>query len=51
MEHERIQRTSSWSPTFTKREPALVKPASTVQKQTAPAPSPETPGTYTNFIK
>jgi hypothetical protein len=36
MEHERIQRTSSWSPTSQKREPALVEPALTVPKQTAP---------------
>jgi tetratricopeptide (TPR) repeat protein len=50
MEHERIQRTSSWSPTFTKRDPASVEPDSTVQKQTAPTPSPETPGTYTSPV-
>jgi hypothetical protein len=47
MEHERIQRTSSWRPTFQKREPASVEPALTVQKQTAPTPSPDTLGTYT----
>jgi len=50
MEHERIQRTSSWRPTFQKRELASVEPALTVQKQTAPTPSPDTLGTYTSPV-
>ncbi|AFZ10984.1 Heat shock chaperonin-binding protein (plasmid) [Oscillatoria nigro-viridis PCC 7112] len=42
MEHQRIQRTSSWSPTFTKRDtPSNDEPPKTVQKKTAPASQPQ----------
>ncbi len=38
MEYQRVQRTSNWNPTFTKREsPSNDDPPKTVQRKTAPA--------------
>ncbi|HAZ43743.1 MAG TPA: hypothetical protein DDW76_10445 [Cyanobacteria bacterium UBA11369] len=50
MVHQRVQRASSWTPTFQKRPSASIEPAKTVQNQTAPVSSPEASGTYTSPV-
>ena len=49
MVHQRVQRASSWTPTFQKRQSSLIEPAKTVQSQAAPASSPPS-GTYTSPV-
>ena len=50
MEHQRIQRTSSWSPTFTKRNSTPIESPETVQQKTAPAPQLQQSGPYVSPV-